>query len=553
LAEMVTRFFAGGAGGREEVHHPLPEAMLSSADPRKRWRKGLSRWWINGILIVLGIILAERRSFVCDDAFISFRYARNLAEGHGLVYNLGERVEGYTNFLWTLLLSSAFPLDLDIVKYSLWLGLGAFAGSLVATVSLTNMMDRPPTPFSLALLGCITNATFLSFATGGLETSLFTLELLMMLVFLGGAWRLPTTRNVGAFSVIGVLLMMTRPDGAIFYGIGSVSLVSSLRHRLKRGSRHYSMVLAWILPPILLYLPYLLWKYSYYGSLVPNTYYAKAADQSHFRQGIAYLAQFLWSYPMIAAIPFTCIMFYFLRCHRRGQRSGRDVACPMVVTLVAMAGVFFLYVAKVGGDFMEFRLLAPLVPVLFLVLDWTLLGLPRAVIASVSLAVVMIALLLWHPPRILDRMETVDGLAHHINVQRWGDMGFALLERLPSNSIIATTAAGALPYFSRLQTVDMLGLNDAHVAHLDMDMSKKGATIGHVKFANDSYLRRRGVNFVFAWPRGTVPFSSSTPTSVTEIIVRLWGDRGLRGRYLVTTTELDALLRDTRNFKTLIQ
>jgi hypothetical protein len=98
----------------------------------------------------------------------------------------------------------------------------------------------------------------------------------------------------------------------------------------------------------------------------------------------------------------------------------------------------------------------------------------------------------------------------------------------------------------------MLGLNDAHVARLDMDMSKKGATIGHVKIADDSYLRRRGVNFVFAWPRGTVPFSSSNPARADEIIVRLWGDRGLRGRYLVHTTELDALLRDTRNFKALI-
>lgn len=44
--------------------------------------------------------------FLTDDAFISFRYARNLVEGHGLVYDLGEYVEGYSNFLWVLELAA---------------------------------------------------------------------------------------------------------------------------------------------------------------------------------------------------------------------------------------------------------------------------------------------------------------------------------------------------------------------------------------------------------------------------------------------------------------
>src|SRR5262245_36467174 len=51
--------------------------------------------------------------FVIDDAFISLRYARNLATGHGLVYNAGERVEGYTNFLWTLFLALPHLLRID--------------------------------------------------------------------------------------------------------------------------------------------------------------------------------------------------------------------------------------------------------------------------------------------------------------------------------------------------------------------------------------------------------------------------------------------------------
>ena len=55
----------------------------------------------------LGIVFAVVNRFVQDDAYISFRYARNLADGLGLVWNAGERVEGYTNFLWTLMLAPA--------------------------------------------------------------------------------------------------------------------------------------------------------------------------------------------------------------------------------------------------------------------------------------------------------------------------------------------------------------------------------------------------------------------------------------------------------------
>ena len=74
------------------------------------------------ILIIL-ILHINYFRFVCDDAFISFRYAKNLVEGHGLVYNIGERVEGYTNFLWTLLLSAFMGLGLDVVVVSQVLGI----------------------------------------------------------------------------------------------------------------------------------------------------------------------------------------------------------------------------------------------------------------------------------------------------------------------------------------------------------------------------------------------------------------------------------------------
>ena len=69
-------------------------------------------------------------SWLSDDAFISWRYAQNLVAGNGLVYNPGERVEGYTNFLWTVLLALCQALGLDMEAASV---LFAF----LATAALT--------------------------------------------------------------------------------------------------------------------------------------------------------------------------------------------------------------------------------------------------------------------------------------------------------------------------------------------------------------------------------------------------------------------------------
>src|SRR4051794_37248022 len=95
-------------------------ARSPKAKPRGRKRAGdrgasrpeagLARAWLRPVGLYAPMLLtllgASRvRAFTIDDAYISFRYAENLASGHGLVYNLGERVEGYTNFLWVVLLA----------------------------------------------------------------------------------------------------------------------------------------------------------------------------------------------------------------------------------------------------------------------------------------------------------------------------------------------------------------------------------------------------------------------------------------------------------------
>src|SRR5262245_21925004 len=98
-----------------------------------------------------------------DDAFISFRYARHAADGHGLVYNAGERVEGYTNFLWTLLLAASHRLGADIPRTAQILG----AASAVAGVVALARLVRPSPLWFLPVLVMCGNESWAAWAVGG--------------------------------------------------------------------------------------------------------------------------------------------------------------------------------------------------------------------------------------------------------------------------------------------------------------------------------------------------------------------------------------------------
>ena len=88
-----------------------------------------------GVLLVAvsGYLIAcyQVRERIADDAYISFRFARNLAEGHGLVWNIGgERVEGYTNALWVFLLAGIHVTGLDIEAVQSWLTIAVTLGTV---------------------------------------------------------------------------------------------------------------------------------------------------------------------------------------------------------------------------------------------------------------------------------------------------------------------------------------------------------------------------------------------------------------------------------------
>jgi arabinofuranosyltransferase len=502
---------------------------------------------VSGALVLGGLWLALGRYFLCDDAFISFRYARNLARGAGLVYNAGERVEGYTNLLWTLLMVPAFPFGIDVRLWSAVWSYAFFAGALALLwlAAERTARDRPlaERPWvSLALAGTVLNHSVLNWASGGLETSLVLCLTVALVALYPAAAAAARSRAAIGLSLAGALLTLARPDGLVLYGVFAVCLlaVRVAGRPIVAALREATAV---VLPGAALLGATALGKLAYYGGLLPNTYYAKNAGSAHWEQGLAYLGAFFASYPPLAlAVVLPVVAAAVLARAGPGKRLAvvADPAFPS-----ACAGAAFLaYAARVGGDFMEYRLLVPVVPLFYFALERQLLQLVRAAPTVALLGVALLALLMQREVSVLpgERMEARESLAYHIDVHRWDRMGADLAERLPPEAVIATTAAGALPYYYDRRTIDLLGLTDPHIAHLDMDLSREGATIGHCKFPDDAYLLDRGVNFSFAWIRGPESFSQSFPGAPDEVLVRLRGDDALRGRYLARTPALDALL-----------
>jgi hypothetical protein len=123
------------------------------------------------ILILAGVGFAWLNRHVEDDAFITFRYSQHLVEGHGPVWNVDQRVEGYTNFLWMLMMAVPIAFGIDPVLPSMVISLGCLAFSLWLLFDISRRQAEDPAKGFWAWLPLVFSHTLLIFATSGMETA----------------------------------------------------------------------------------------------------------------------------------------------------------------------------------------------------------------------------------------------------------------------------------------------------------------------------------------------------------------------------------------------
>src|SRR5438477_266217 len=162
---------------------------------------GRSRW--TALLTVAAIVVAVARaialSWTSDDAYISFRYARNLNEGLGLVYNAGERVEGYSNFLWTLWSALGLRLGFAPEAWTHAWGIACFAMTIAILGGLVwrRVGSGAPGWLPFSALALAAHRDMCVFATGGLETAAFTMLAVAGYAALEGLGREPRQERAG--------------------------------------------------------------------------------------------------------------------------------------------------------------------------------------------------------------------------------------------------------------------------------------------------------------------------------------------------------------------
>lgn len=456
------------------------------------------------ILAIVAVLFADRLRFIQDDAFISFRYAENMAHGMGLVWEPGATVQGYTNFLWTLTIALALSMGFEAVAAAQTIGILLQTGAVV----IFAILARGYLGSGILALGLgvvlATNASFSAYATGGLETALLCfLMTASLLVFHEIAAR--GRQDLGRLLMLSFLLGLcglTRLDSALF--IAAVILASAFSVVRAGSGRVAFRLLALAIPGAVLLLAYIAFVLGVYGDLLPNTFYVKVGQLSPevIRRGIYYVFSFLQLFGLLMPLAIALIVLVARR---------RDLFTVAIVTyLLVQLG----YIVSVGGDFMEYRLLVPLLPALLLSIGagWVevvrdIPGFLRGIVGSAAV-LALVALSGFHAYTFKDGAFTrpllsVPELQRQMTDSRydWTGIGRKLGGLFPQGydggPIVGVRAAGAIPFYSRLRTVDMLGLNDHWVARNGIVL---GSTPGHWRLAPLGYLIDEGVNLVIGHP-----------------------------------------------------
>ncbi|NIH83079.1 hypothetical protein [Amycolatopsis viridis] len=211
------------------------------------------RAWIVVLALVFALVLQIVVATVPDDAFVTFRYARNIAEGYGAVYTIGEQTQGLPNFLWLVLVTlPGAAFGVDIVTGAVVLGIAATLGCVVLAYLLAERFAR-----GAAVVAALLTAGASILAAHGLagtETPLFVLLVLAVCLAL-------TAGHPLVAGVLAALAVMTRSDGAVLAVLGELWLVLTA---VRRRSSWWAPA-GYLLGALVFLVPWWVWEATYYG------------------------------------------------------------------------------------------------------------------------------------------------------------------------------------------------------------------------------------------------------------------------------------------------
>lgn len=452
-------------------------------DRIKLWPYALTLAVFWGLLIWAfrsATINGERYYFLQDDMMISMRYARNLVDGFGLVWNPGERLEGFTNPLWTLIMAAVHLLPLPDRLTSLpVMIISAIAGLICLPLSQrwARELGANATTQKLVLLAVLVNAAVIACALLAFEQGIITTLLMFAVLALLDDIKTGSLKPWG-YLCLGIIPLI-RMDAAILSVAAGLWVIYEHPKRFKVIS---CLALA-VIPSIAA----MLIRHAYYGDWLPNTYYLKTTGWSgRWKTGAHYAIDFLRDYGWVYLLIAVAVL------------RDRSILTPALRATVVISAAQLAYGTYVGGDILGiYRIYAAVVPLLIAagLTSIQILFSKKYLVAAIS----VVAIVVWARP-----LGVVGGL---MDGQRRdiGNIGLGLkFNQETANASVADGYAGSVFYFApRARGIDVLGKMDAHIAH--MPAAHGGTVPGHNKFDYDYSIGQLHPDYAVAVFEGAAP------------------------------------------------
>jgi hypothetical protein len=434
--------------------------------------------------------LVQLWTFTIDDAFISARYARNLARGFGALYNPGEApVEGTSNFLYVLLLAVVeFSGLVDVMTGAKLIGVLSAIGVLVVSYRSARALgaDRALALLPASLL--LSNSSFVFWTIGGLETNLYAFFLLQSFYLLLLAEEVPRSWIWGG--ICAALAVLTRFDGLL---IAPAFLVGAMLLPGRRRAFALALGVAFMIVG-----PWLLWKHVYYGTVFPNCGFAKTRITIDPLQPLAALRLLLYAPERFhqqlflgqnAALVVLSLAF---GASCLGVRDGRARSAAFFLTTAAFLVVTMTAYLNVKAWMPGHRYQVPLLPMLAIGATIgverlvRLGGRARAGLALMTVVALLALVYRTHRPLGDGLLRYADRYRNWVREDHRGT-GLWLRGHTPADAVIGIFDAGVLPYVSERTAIDLGGLNDSTVAALVRSNDVAGAA-AYVLRRQPSYL-----------------------------------------------------------------
>ena len=422
-----------------------------------------------GYALYAGNLVRHQARF-WDDAFITYRFAKHLAEGQGLVWNPGgERVEGYTSVLHVLVLALGARAGAEPETIALGL-------SVAAIVAASFVMIRTSRRHGGALTvgSALSIALFLAaeptaiHSTSGLETPLFVLCLSLSVA--AALWLFDTPGLTPALALAAAtwLAVLSRPEAVLLgAGLYAVLFAAALGQGHRDDMRLAKLTLVSGLSAAMATAVYAAGKFVYFGYLLPNPYYVKSnrislAGFSEVRDFLEYVLARLGPVAGMVAV-------VILAMWKRSAISRRDVIVFAVLLVPAALGLAFYLtiIHEVGG---AHRFSFPLLTYLTLAVATGAAVARRALapgpygrsasrLTPLAGAASIAWLLTLQPSFDFRPLPRGDFNDYHLRIAE------ALrTSRLGSSATILTDAAGVIPYVSGFKQLDRVGLTDNYLS-----------------------------------------------------------------------------------------